>query len=129
MTRSRERRARPSEAAQRPRRRGKGEAGLPAAFVDFMLQRWKAPPAKPPPRVPGHARYAERRGEAARRFRGEVLVIPTGHERVRANDTHYPFRPGTEFVYLTGNHEPDAVLVLEPAGRGGHRSILFVDPN
>lgn len=129
MTRSRERRARPDEAAQKPRRRGKGEAGLPAAFVDFMLQRWKAPPAKPPPKVPGLARYAERRREVAKRFSGEVLVIPTGHERVRANDTHYPFRPGTEFAYLTGNHEPDAVLVLEPAGRGKHRSILFVDPN
>ncbi|HEU4405204.1 MAG TPA: aminopeptidase P family protein [Polyangiaceae bacterium] len=129
MTRSRERRARPAEATQKPRRRGKGEAGLPAAFVEFMLQRWKAPPAKPPPKVPGLGRYAARRRALSERFAGEVLVIPTGHERVRANDTHYPFRPGSEFAYLTGNHEPDAVLVLEPAGRGGHRSILFVDPN
>ncbi|HEU4534144.1 MAG TPA: aminopeptidase P family protein [Polyangiaceae bacterium] len=129
MKRSAERRARPAEAAeQKPRRRGKGEADLPPAFVEFMLQRWKAPPTRRPPKVPGLAQYAARRRALSALFPGEVLVIPTGHERVRSNDTHYPFRPGTEFAYLTGNHEPDAVLVLEPKGRG-HRSLLFVDPN
>ncbi len=129
MTRSRERRAPLVEAPKKPRRRGKAAGGLPPAFVEFMLQRWKAPPTRPPPKVAGLAHYAARRRALSARFRGEVLVIPTGHERVRANDTHYPFRPGTEFAYLTGNYEADAVLVLEPAGRGGHRALLFVDPN
>ena len=50
-------------------------------------------------------------------FPGETLVIPTGREKVRANDTDYPFRPGSDFVYLTGEHDPDAVLVLRPNGR------------
>ncbi len=102
---------------------------MPPAFVEFMLQRWKAPPTRLPPKVPGLAQYVERRQALSALFPGELLVIPTGHERVRSNDTHYPFRPGTEFAYLTGNHEPDAVLVLEPKGRRGHRALLFVDPN
>src|SRR5690606_11962402 len=62
-------------------------------------------------------------------FPGELLVIPTGHEKVRANDTFYRFRPGSDFYYLTGNVEPDCVLVLEPTGPTGHRDVLFVEPN
>jgi Xaa-Pro aminopeptidase len=62
------------------------------------------------------------------RFRGEVLVIPTGHLKVRANDTHYVFRPASDFYYLTGNMEPDCVLMLIPEGKG-HRQVLFVEPN
>ena len=39
----------------------------------------------------------------------------------------YPFRPGTDFVWLTGEHDPDAVLVMRPAG-GGHDATLYVRP-
>jgi Xaa-Pro aminopeptidase len=131
MKRSQERHVRPAEAPRKPRRRGKAEAApaTPPALVEFMLTRWKAPAARPPAPVPGLAHYEARRRALSARFAGEVLVIPTGHERVRANDTHYPFRPGSEFAYLTGNHEADVVLVLAPSGRRGHRSILFVEPN
>jgi Xaa-Pro aminopeptidase len=94
-----------------------------------MLASWKAPPARPPAKVPGWRQYAERRRALSALFPGEALVIPTGHERVRSNDTHYPFRPGSEFAYLTGDHEPDAVLVLEPTGSRGHRAVLYVEPN
>ena len=62
------------------------------------------------------------------RFPGETLVIPTGHEKVRANDTHYLFRPGTDFYYLTGHDEPDCVLVLKPKKSGVHRDVLYVEP-
>ena len=56
-------------------------------------------------------------------------MIPTGHAKVRSNDTHYRFRPGSDFYYLTGNLEPDCVLILEPVEGGGHRDVLFVEPN
>ena len=41
-------------------------------------------------------------------------MIPTGPEKVRSNDTAYRFRPGSEFYYLTGNLEPDCVLLMLP---------------
>ena len=61
-------------------------------------------------------------------FRAMSWSIPTGHEQVRANDTNYRFRPGTDFYYLTGIHEPDCVLVLVPDG-DAHRAIVFTEPN
>lgn len=103
----------------------------PPALLEFMVQGWKKPSGKRPEKVAGAARFAARRAALSKRFPGETLVVPTGHEKVRANDTHYPFRPGSDFYYLTGNLEPDCVLVLEPLpGRaGGHRSVLYVEPN
>ena len=100
----------------------------PPALLAFMTHRWRAKSKRKPPRVTGLAAFQKRRAALSARFPGELLVVPTGHERVRANDTHYPFRPGTDFYYLTGNVEPDCVLVLEPR-RGGHRMVLYVEPN
>ena len=50
--------------------------------------------------------------------------MPTGNYKVRANDTDYPFRAGSDFFYLTGCEEPDAVLVITP-GDPAH-STLFI---
>ena len=41
-----------------------------------------------------------------------VAVIPTSTELIRNRDTHHPFRFDSNFWYLTGFEEPDAVLVL-----------------
>jgi Xaa-Pro aminopeptidase len=43
---------------------------------------------------------------------------------VRNNDAHYPFRQDSDFHYLTGFAEPDAVLALVP-GRSQGEVILF----
>jgi Xaa-Pro aminopeptidase len=101
----------------------------PEALLKFMTQGWKPPSPVLPKAISGHASFAARRRRLSAMFPGDVLIVPTGHEKVRANDTHYRFRPGTDFYYLTGNHEPDCVLVLEPTAEGGHRDILFVEPN
>lgn len=74
------------------------------------------------------AAFAARRRRLSELYPGETLIIPTGHEKVRANDTTYRFRPGTDFYYYTGNLEPDCVLVMLPEG-GGHLDALFVEPN
>jgi Xaa-Pro aminopeptidase len=100
----------------------------PPALLAFMTRDWKPKGKRPPPKVKGHQAFARRRRALSARFPGQTLVIPSGHEKVRANDTHYRFRPGTDFYYLTGNTEPDCVLVLEPSGKG-HRDLLFVEPN
>jgi Xaa-Pro aminopeptidase len=52
-------------------------------------------------------------------------VIPTGNLKVRANDCDYVFRAGSDFFYLTGCLEPDAVLVITP-GASGARSTLYI---
>ena len=79
---------------------------------------WKPRVDEAAARAIQHARRLRAPAAARSRklFPGETLVIPTGHEKVRANDTYYRFRPGTDFYYLTGNLEPDCVLVLAAAG-------------
>ncbi|WP_342380240.1 aminopeptidase P family protein [Myxococcus stipitatus] len=101
----------------------------PPALLDFMLKSWKPAAQKLPPKIKYAEAFKARRQALSKAFPGETLVIPTGHEKVRANDTYYRFRPGTDFYYLTGNLEPDCVLVLEPKDGGGHTDILFVEPN
>ena len=105
------------------------DAPTPPKLIDFMLQGWKAPAKKAVRPVAGHANFAERRTRLGEMFPGEALVIPTGHEVVRANDTNFRFRPGSSFFYLTGNPEADCVLLLVPKKKKGHEHILFVEPN
>jgi Xaa-Pro aminopeptidase len=94
-----------------------------------MVKDWKPASGKPTPRLKGAEAFAARRRALSKLFPGEALVVPTGHEKVRANDTNYRFRPGSDFYYLTGNVEPDCVLVMEPQEGGGHKDVHFVVPN
>lgn len=52
-----------------------------------------------------------------------VAVIPAARELLRNGDAHYRFRQDSNFYYLTGFNEPDALLVIT-AGKEG-KSILF----
>jgi Xaa-Pro aminopeptidase len=56
-----------------------------------------------------------------------VAIVRTGGERRRSNDTHFRFRPHSDFWYLTAFPEPDAVAVFAP-GRDEGQFILFVNP-
>jgi Xaa-Pro aminopeptidase len=56
-----------------------------------------------------------------------IAIIDTADVLTRAGDYEYPFRPESNFYYLTGIAEPESVLVLIP----GHsnpalREMLFV---
>ncbi len=53
-----------------------------------------------------------------------IAIVPAAREKTRSNDTHYPFRQDSDFFYLSGFHEPDAVLVLVP-GREHGEYVLF----
>jgi Xaa-Pro aminopeptidase len=101
----------------------------PEALLRFMMQRWKPQTKRLPRPISAAKVHRARRNALSRQFPGEVLVIPTGHEKVRSNDTYYRFRPGSDFFYLTGSTEPDCVLVMTPKGKRGHDSHLFVEPN
>lgn len=101
----------------------------PPALLEFMVKDWKPASTKPVPKLKGHQAFHARRRALAALFPHDTLVIPTGHEKVRSNDTYYRFRPSSDFYYLTGNLEPDCVLVMEVLPEGGHRDLLFVEPN
>ena len=53
-----------------------------------------------------------------------IAIIPTAPERTRNRDVEFPFRPDSDFYYLTGFPEPEAVAVLVP-GRGHGEYLLF----
>ncbi len=53
-----------------------------------------------------------------------IAIIPSAHDILRNSDTHYPFRQDSDFYYLTGFNEPDAVMVLIP-GREHGAFVLF----
>ena len=112
---------------EEPPRTAGHDSGTPAELLAFMTQSW-AEPTGPIPTLAGRERFAARRRALAEQFPGDVLIVPTGHEKVRANDTNFRFRPGTDFYYLTGIHEPDCVLVIVPEGDGG-RAVVFTEPN
>jgi len=56
--------------------------------------------------------------------RDAIVIVPAAPERVRSNDSHYPYRQDSDFHYLGGFPEPDAVLALIP-GREQGETILF----
>jgi len=56
---------------------------------------------------------------------GSIAIIPSAVEQIRNNDVHYPFRQNSDFQYLTGFGEPDALCVLMP-GRKAAEYVLFV---
>ena len=57
--------------------------------------------------------HARRRKQLMRMAGNDaILVLPAATERIRSRDTHYPYRQDSDFWYLSGFPEPDAVLVL-----------------
>lgn len=57
-------------------------------------------------------------------IRDGIAILPAAPERVRNRDVLHPFRQDSDFHYLSGFDEPDAVLVIIP-GREHGESVLF----
>src|SRR5690554_1389132 len=53
-----------------------------------------------------------------------IAIVPAAPERIRSRDTEYPYRQDSDFFYLTGFSEPEAVLALIP-GREHGEFVLF----
>ncbi|UQA56617.1 aminopeptidase P N-terminal domain-containing protein [Polyangium aurulentum] len=68
--------------------------------------------------------FAERRKQLLERLQG-VLVIPAAQVAIRNNDVEHEYRQDSDFYYLTGFSEPEAVLVLAP-NHAEHKFVLFV---
>ena len=58
-----------------------------------------------------------------------IAIIPAAGEQVRSRDTKFPFRQDSDFYYLSGFQEPDAVLVLIPGRRHGQFVMFSRDKN
>lgn len=46
-----------------------------------------------------------------------IAIIPAAHEKVRSYDTEFKFRQDSDFWYLTGFPEPDAIAVIDPQNK------------
>ncbi|MGF1614598.1 MAG: Xaa-Pro aminopeptidase [Gammaproteobacteria bacterium] len=53
-----------------------------------------------------------------------IAILPAASVRARNRDVEFPFRPDSDFYYLTGFPEPEAVAVLVP-GRKQGEYLLF----
>lgn len=53
-----------------------------------------------------------------------AVLLPAASLVTRSNDSEYPFRQRSDFHYLTGFPEPDALLLLLP-GREAGENVLF----
>lgn len=53
-----------------------------------------------------------------------IAIIPTAPERLRNRDVDYPYRPDSDFYYLTGFAEPESLAVLIP-NRPQGQYLLF----
>ena len=114
--------------SERKKRRNGLNPGVTEELAEHMRQGWadtRLPDLEP---LPQAAHTARRRAELSARFPGELLVIPSGNPKVRSNDSDFPFRPSSEYVYLTGDQSEDSVVVLEPGADGGQQAVAYLLP-
>lgn len=72
--------------------------------------------------------FAERRKKLMAQMGTNTLgIIAAAPERIRNGDGEYPYRQDSDFHYLTGYPEPEAIAVLIP-GRAEGEYILFNRP-
>src|SRR5919202_790080 len=71
--------------------------------------------------------YASRREQLMAKIGRGTAIFRSAPMAVMHNDVEYVFRQDSDFYYLTGFNEPEAVAVLAPH-HDKHRFILFVQP-
>src|SRR5438105_11206988 len=73
------------------------------------------------------ASFIDRRQRFAEKIGDGLAIVPASQEIPRNSDVHHPFRQDSDFFFLTGFDEPDAVAVFNPA-HAKERYVLFVRP-
>ncbi len=68
--------------------------------------------------------YAQRRQHLMSHLGDGIAVIPSAPRARRNGDVEYRYRPDSDFFYLTGFTEPEAVAVLAP-GRANGEFLIF----
>ena len=78
-------------------------------------------------RMPDLDAFIDRRQRFADAIGDGLAIIPAARELARNSDVHYEFRQDSDFFFLTGFDEPDAVAVFHPS-HAKERYVLFVRP-
>jgi Xaa-Pro aminopeptidase len=73
------------------------------------------------------APFVERRQRFAAAIGDGLAIIPGAREAQRNGDVNFEFRQASDFYFLTGFDEPDAIAVFNPAD-AKERFVLFVRP-
>ena len=73
------------------------------------------------------AEYRQRREQLMSKIGQGTAIFRSASTAVMHNDVEYIFRQDSDFFYLTGFNEPEAVAVLAPHHEE-HRFVLFVQP-
>jgi len=71
--------------------------------------------------------HAARRAAFIKQMNEGVAIFPAAPLSVRSNDTEYRYRQDSDFYYLTGFPEPEALCLLSPQHET-EKFILFVRP-
>jgi len=77
---------------------------------------------------PDHKVFEERREIFLDKLDGKAAIIPGANLVKHHADCEYPFRQDSNFWYLTGFDEPDAVALFLSHKPKGERFIMFVAP-
>lgn len=107
---------RSTKPARRPRARTAARQGVgPATHADRRLREW----------IP-REEFGRRRRQLMRLMgRDAIAILPAAAIQMRNGDVEHAYRQDSNFWYLTGFHEPEAVAVLLP-GRPQGQYLLFV---
>jgi len=73
------------------------------------------------------AEYRQRREQLMAKIGNGTAIFRSAPTAVMHNDVEYAFRQDSDFFYLSGFNEPEAVAVLAPH-HPEHRFVLFVQP-
>ena len=76
------------------------------------------------PLIPATEYAARRRRLLDQLGNDAIAIVPSGSLKVRNRDAEYPFRQDSDFHYLTGFNEPEAVAVFAPNREDGE-FVLF----
>lgn len=77
--------------------------------------------------TPSTEETSTRREEFMARIGGGIAIFPAAPTAIRNSDVEHEYRQDTDFYYLTGFEEPNAVAVLAP-DHPEHKFVLFVQP-
>jgi len=72
------------------------------------------------------SQFARRRSQLMESLSEGATILTAGHDTPRNNDVDHEFRQLSDFWYMTGFDEPDAVAVLRPGSDQPY--VLFVNP-
>ncbi len=71
------------------------------------------------------AEYIKRRQQLMKiAGKHSITLLSSRSELLRNGDVHHYYRQDSDFYYLTGFNEPDAILVLIPS-ESGHQHVIF----